>query len=264
MRGVDDAGEVRARPAAPTDGGGPVRLLPLEVTIGGGPNAEVGDGRELLPIERGRRVGQLPVREETETPFDAVRPVHDCRQVCGRGGRGIHGRCVDRARRVSAPRSGRGPPGRRAWLGIRRPAPRIDLPVRRPAGSVSGSSPSTAPAIGRPGASNATLTRAPAANGIWSSAWAMASSYWIEDGRLATRRPTSVTGTFTRVRKRPATKPAARAPTIRWDRRVGRRGISDTAFLIGVARVLDSRKRPRLGLPADGPSEAWYGGSGAV
>ncbi len=101
VRGVDDARHPRARPAAPPDGrrAGAVGLHEVAAPVG--PDAEIGHGRDLVPVEPRGAVAQLPVREEAEdlAPEGAGidgRGELECRRVV-RVPRGALGR-DDRAR----------------------------------------------------------------------------------------------------------------------------------------------------------------------
>ncbi len=64
--GVDDRGQPRARPAPPAGADRAVRVALDEVAVAVGPDAEVGDRREDVVVERCRGVGDLPVRQEAE------------------------------------------------------------------------------------------------------------------------------------------------------------------------------------------------------
>ena len=66
MGRLDDARQLRARPAAPARRRLALRVLLQEVPVAIRPDAEVGDRREEVVVEDGRPVAQRPVRQEAE------------------------------------------------------------------------------------------------------------------------------------------------------------------------------------------------------
>ena len=174
-------GHLRARPAAPADRRRAVGVLLLEVAVGGRADAEVGDRRELLPVEPGRAVGQLPVRQEAEDL--AAEPA----RVDGRGEVGR-----DRRRAGSTDRAsiGRSRPGRRrtvaAAAGDRsrpgRPAARPARSRRAATGGRPGARAARPPPTGQRSTArgvNGTVTRSPGAKSVGRRRGRRASSYWI-------------------------------------------------------------------------------------
>ena len=112
----DDRGHVRAGPAAPAGGVRAVRVLLAEVAVAIGADREVGDGREDVVVDLGRRAGQLPVGQEAEHLAAEARRRRRGRR-CRRPGR----RPRRRSRQWMARPANRPACGRRSTRGRRRP-----------------------------------------------------------------------------------------------------------------------------------------------
>ena len=159
------------------------------VAVGGRPDPEVGDGRELLPVEPCRAVGQLPVRQEAEDlALESARI--DARPPGPRA----HAPASPGLGRSAGPTAADGSAGGATGAAIGALAPsRIALPDSRPAGSAFGETPPTTQRSALRGL-NGTVTRAPGAKAILSAAWAIASSYWT----VGTIRPSGACGSAAR------------------------------------------------------------------
>ena len=156
------AGHLRARPAAPAHGRRSVGVPALEIAVAGRPDPEVGDRRELLPVEPGRlsvssQYGRKPNTSRRRPPGStaAARSARWRRRAGPR-----QGTSTGRPRRLDASR-GR---GLRVVAGDGQPA--ADRATGQAPGRAGCGAARRPPSSGpTPRGLNGTVTRSPAANG---------------------------------------------------------------------------------------------------